>query len=189
MPCSSPLKSTKRMVRRGNRPVALMARAASITIAALQPLSSAPVPSSHESRWAPRMTDFVGLFAAANFADHVFWSTGPPILLGMSSARELCPDRRRWFAPGAWRLRARPSPGELGPAVRRRCWCGDTSAGARARPSRESPARRLYGAVDYGRWLRVFVEEIGPGGPNSVVTSRIAPFTARPHAQSRRALP
>src|SRR5258707_88517 len=56
VPCSSPLKRTKRMVRRGRSPVALMARAASMTSAALQPLSSAPVPNSQESRCAPRMT-------------------------------------------------------------------------------------------------------------------------------------
>ena len=42
--------------RRGFSPDALIARKASITSAALQPLSSAPVPSSQESRCAPRTT-------------------------------------------------------------------------------------------------------------------------------------
>ncbi len=39
-----------------SHPSALMARAASITIAAFAPLSSAPVPRSHESRCAPKST-------------------------------------------------------------------------------------------------------------------------------------
>jgi hypothetical protein len=39
-----------------DQPVALIARAASMTRAALQPSSRAPVPRSQESRCAPRMT-------------------------------------------------------------------------------------------------------------------------------------
>ena len=60
-----------RIVRLGTIPEALIARNASTTKAALQPLSSAPVPSSHESRCAPRMTNSSGFLAAANFRDDV----------------------------------------------------------------------------------------------------------------------
>src|ERR1035438_4421659 len=56
MPCSSPVNSTNRMVRRGFTPISRILRAASITITALTPLSSAPVPRSHESRCAPSST-------------------------------------------------------------------------------------------------------------------------------------
>src|SRR5256885_15326388 len=78
------------MVRRGRSPVALMARAASITSAALQPLSSAPVPSSHESRCAED-DDFIRLLVATNFAHNVFLSDGPANLVGHVEARAHLP--------------------------------------------------------------------------------------------------
>ena len=60
------------MERRGIVPEAWITRAASITIATLQPLSSAPVPKSHESRCAPSRTNSSGFLATADFGHHVF---------------------------------------------------------------------------------------------------------------------
>ena len=61
-PASSPVNSTKRSVRRGGWVLASAAicRAASITSATLQPLSSAPWPRSQLSRCAPRITNCSG---------------------------------------------------------------------------------------------------------------------------------
>src|SRR2546422_7499289 len=80
------------MVPRGRRPVAAMARAASITSAALQQLSSAPVPSSQESRCAPRITTSSG-FSRPRISPTTFsCSSGPPILLGIEKrTRTRCP--------------------------------------------------------------------------------------------------
>src|SRR3989442_633670 len=55
-PCSSPVKSTNRMVRFGFKPDRAMMRAASSVHIAPVPLSVVPVPSSQESRCAPTMT-------------------------------------------------------------------------------------------------------------------------------------
>src|SRR6266576_1797732 len=60
MPSSSPANRMNRIVRRGFKPDALIVRSASTTKAALHPLSRAPVPSSHESRCAPRITNSSG---------------------------------------------------------------------------------------------------------------------------------
>jgi hypothetical protein len=49
-------KRTAMIVRFGRAPAAARRRIASITTENPEPLSTAPVPASNESRWAPRMT-------------------------------------------------------------------------------------------------------------------------------------
>ena len=83
MPSSSPEKRIKRMVRRGRKPDALMARSTSITSAALHPLSSAPVPNSHESRCAPSTTNSSGFSLPRSSATTLAAVIGPPTRLGM----------------------------------------------------------------------------------------------------------
>src|ERR1700739_3683895 len=68
------------MVRWGVTPDALIARSASITSAALQPLSRAPVPSSQESRCAPRMTNSSGA-SLPRISATTFESEGGPTRL------------------------------------------------------------------------------------------------------------
>ena len=86
----------KRMERRGFNPEALIARSASTTSAALQPLSSAPVPSSQESRCAPRMTNSSGFSLPLISAITLAVLIGPPIWLGMlRSAHTGCPEASR----------------------------------------------------------------------------------------------
>ena len=71
--------------------MAFIALAASITSAALQPLSSAPVPSSHESRWAARITTSSG-FSRPRISPTTFsCSIGPPTLFGMLNRARTCP--------------------------------------------------------------------------------------------------
>ena len=82
IPCSSPEKSANRIERLGRSPEFLMARSASITSAALQPSSSAPVPSSQESRCAPNSTHSSGFSLPRSSATTLLVSIGPPILLG-----------------------------------------------------------------------------------------------------------
>ena len=55
-PCSSPLQSATRIVRRGFTPIAWRMRAASIITAQPMALSVAPVAECHESRWPPSIT-------------------------------------------------------------------------------------------------------------------------------------
>jgi len=63
-------------------PGGLMARAASITSAALQPLSSAPCPTPGIQMRAEDY-DFVRLLVAANLADDILLFNRAPILLGI----------------------------------------------------------------------------------------------------------
>ena len=79
-----PLNRMNRIERRGRSPVRWMSRAASITSAALQPLSSAPVPSSQESRCAPSTTNSSGFSRPRISATTFSCSAGPPIWLGSS---------------------------------------------------------------------------------------------------------
>ena len=72
---------------------AFSVRSASITSAALQPLSSAPVPNSHESRCAPRITNSSGFSFPRSSAMTFDAVIGPPILLGIvRSAQTGCPE-------------------------------------------------------------------------------------------------
>src|SRR5271157_3178358 len=73
----------KRMVRFGRTPAGLIARSESMTSAALHPLSSAPVPSSQESRCAPMITISFGSSLPFSSATTLLVVIGGPIFFAM----------------------------------------------------------------------------------------------------------
>ncbi len=91
-----------RMVRRGLRPVALRMRIASIITAELTPLSVAPVPECHESKWAPIITTSSALSlpgsSAITFSEFRSAST-KRFLTSSSSATGICLSSSRSRRP------------------------------------------------------------------------------------------
>src|SRR5437762_1436141 len=79
--CSSPVNRMKRMVRFGLRPDCAMMRAASSVAIEPVPLSVAPVPKSHESRWAPTITTWPGCSVPLISATVFHWGTDSVVIL------------------------------------------------------------------------------------------------------------
>ncbi len=90
------------MVRRGFRPVAFRMRIASIITAELTPLSVAPVPECHESKWAPIITTSSALSPPGSSAitlSELRSASTKRFLTSISSATGIFLSRRRSSRP------------------------------------------------------------------------------------------